>query len=520
MREAIDIISPRSAPPVVTPVGDQTRKLTSDDRHGGLVARFLRDSAIYGASSVIARSISLLLLPFYTRVLSPSDYGTVDLVTVFASLINLTVALEISQGLARYLPDAHSSEAKAAYASTALWFTIGAYTAFAAVAIALPAPFARLVFDSDQQTSLLRVAVIQIWANGIFYLIHGQLRWDLRPVQHTVVNTVFTVIAIASTVTLVLAYELGVAGVIIGQTIGYVAGCVLALVYARDRFRAVFDWERCRQMLTYSLPVVPASVAVFVAGYIDRIAIKELLTLHDVGIYGVSYRLASPMLLVLSGFQSAMTPLVLTYYRDTATPRAVAKMFSSFLALALAAWAGLALFGREALVVFTTPTYYGANALIPLLAPALILSGMYIFAPGLAIAKQTRTMGAIGIANALVNTLLNFLLIPVLGLAGAALATLTSAAMAFSAFMILSQKRYPVPHDWGAIGAAVAATASIVFVNAIWLDGYSLSPWLGVSKGLLFLAALFASTVALIGIDSLKRTGRHLLGRADDKLRS
>jgi O-antigen/teichoic acid export membrane protein len=484
-----------------------------------LVARFLRDSAIYGASSVIARSISLLLLPFYTRVLSPGDYGIVDLVTVFASLVNLTVALEVSQGLARHLPDAESNADKAAFASTALWFTIGAYTVFAAIAWALPGVFARLVFDSEQQIGMLRLAVALIWANGIFYLVQGQLRWDLRPVEHTVVNTVFTVVAIGSTVMLVLAYGLGAAGVIIGQTIGYLAGCALALVYARDRFRAAFDWDRCRQMLSYSVPLVPSSVAVFVAGYVDRIAIKELLTLHDVGIYGVSYRLASPMLLVLGGFQSAMTPLILTHYRDAATPGAVARMFSSFLALALAAWAALALFGREALIVFTTPTYYAAYALIPLLAPALILSGMYIFAPGLAIAKQTRIMGAIGIGNALVNTALNFLLIPRLGIAGAAVATLVSAGSAFAAFMILSQKRYPVPHDWVAISAAVSVTAGVILVNAVWLDAYGLSAGLAVAKGILFLVALIVSTLALVGIGGLQTMGRYLRRRDGNRRR-
>jgi O-antigen/teichoic acid export membrane protein len=487
---------------------------TSGQRERTLLGRLLRDSAIYGLSSVLARGISLLLLPFYTRVLTPSDYGLVDLATVFASLVNLTVALEVSQGLARHVPEARSERDKTSYASTALWFTVAAYTAFALVAFALPGPFARLVFDSERHAAILRLAVVQVWANGIFYLVHGQLRWELRPVQHTVVNIVFTVVAIAATVALVLAYQMGAAGVIIGQTIGYLAGTALALVYARARFRIVFDWDRCREMLRYSVPLVPSSIAVFVAGYIDRIAIKELLTLHDVGIYGVSYRLSVPMLLVLSGFQSAMTPLIITHYREADAPRAVARMFSSFLILALTAWAGLALFGREVLAVFTTPNYYAANMLIPLLAPALILSGMYIFAPGLAIAKHTKTMGAIGIANAVVNTALNFSLIPILGIAGAALATCISAAMAFGAFMILSQRRYPVPHDWTAIGLAVAVTAAVVIINAMWLDGYALSIALALTKGLLLAAALSVSALLLIGPSGLQSMGRWLLRRA------
>jgi len=73
-----------------------------------MVKRFLRDSVVYSLSTFISRGISFFLIPIYTRVFSPEDYGIIDIMAIFASIIHLTVALEISQSVARFFADAGS----------------------------------------------------------------------------------------------------------------------------------------------------------------------------------------------------------------------------------------------------------------------------------------------------------------------------------------------------------------------------------------------------------------------------
>ena len=65
----------------------------------------LRDSLVYGLASILSKGLAIFLLPLYTRVLSPSDYGAYDLLITLGVLANLIVALEISQGLARLWSD-------------------------------------------------------------------------------------------------------------------------------------------------------------------------------------------------------------------------------------------------------------------------------------------------------------------------------------------------------------------------------------------------------------------------------
>ena len=87
--------------------------------------RLLRDSLIYSASTALTRGVQIILIPVYTRLLGPAEFGVVDMVAVFGALVNLTVALEISQGVARYLADARDESVRRSYASTGVIFSIG-----------------------------------------------------------------------------------------------------------------------------------------------------------------------------------------------------------------------------------------------------------------------------------------------------------------------------------------------------------------------------------------------------------
>jgi O-antigen/teichoic acid export membrane protein len=457
-----------------------------------MLRRFLRDSAIYGTANILSRGITIALVPLYTRALSPTDYGVIDLVMIAASLANVTVALEISQGFGRYFADAESEDARRAYASTTLWFTVGAYAAFLVAGFAArPHAHAWLVGSSGGGTpvgeEVVTVGLLMVFAMGLFLFAQVQLRWDLKPVSAAVSSLTVTVVSLVLTVLLVLVWRLGLMGVLYAGLAGNASGAILGLWLARQRLALRFSWTRGREMLGYSLPLVPSSVGVFVSLFIDRIAIQQLMTLADVGVYGIGFRIVSVSTLVMFAFQSALTPLVFRQHAEPGTPGEIARIFRLFTAAALAFCFALALFAREILAVFTTPAYFEAARVIPLLAPAGLIAGMYVFSPGLALAKRTTTIAAMNLGAAALNTALNFALIPIMGIVGAATATLVSATALFAAYVVLGERHYPLPVRWRGILVAVAATVALYLVGSL-LPAPSL---LGTAlKGVLLVAAL------------------------------
>lgn len=474
-----------------------------------MLSRFLRDGAVYGAAGILARGISFFLLPLYTHALAPADYGAVDMLTLLVSLANLSVALEISQGLARFYPAAPTEEARRAYASSALWFTVATFALFWAIGAVAAPLLSVLLLDSPAGTTLVHVALAAACANGVFYLAQNQLRWQLQPGRYAAASLVTTVVTAALSFPLLLWLRLGALGVVLAQLAGSTMGAVVGLVLARRSYAFTFDRARCREMLAFSLPLVPASLAVFVALYVDRIAIKHYMTLEEVGVFGVAVRLCSIVGLLMIGVQGALTPLVYAHHTEPETPANLARIFRVFVASALLLGLALTAFAPELLSIVAAPAYAPAAQVIPLLTPAVLLAGMYVFAPGLALAKRTGLIAGLTIAGALVNVALNVALVPRLGTRGAALATLIGGALVFSGYMILSQRLYPAPHRWRPLAAGTLLVLVAAAAATRLPDGSAAG--VAAKLALVFVTAVVLLELGLVRTDEIRRAGEAVL---------
>lgn len=437
-----------------------------------MIRRFIKDSVIYAVPAIVSRGLSLLLVPLYTRVLNPAEYGSLDLLMVFANLVNLTVALEVSQGVARHYSDEQDAVQKVVYASSAFWFTLVCYSLFAVIALAYADPLASWVMGRKGMLSAFKIGILYIWLNGIFYLIQNQLRWELRSKRYAVVSMLVAFTTAGVAVWFTYGLHWGLNGLLWGMVAGALLGVVYGLWHLKNSFCFCFNFSRLQEMLVFSTPLVPSGIAVFISAYIDRLMINHFLTVNEVGLYGIGFRVAGIIGLVMVGFQGALTPLVYTHQRDPDTPRHLARIFRLFLAFALLVSSVLTLFSHSILAVLTTPEYFRAEQVVIFLVPAILLSQMYIFAPGMGIAKKTYLFLWINLGGAVINTLLNWWLIPALGISGAGLATFLGYLFVFVVYMQCSQRLYRVPHEWFRIGMAVVATSFIVVATTLFnLEG-------------------------------------------------
>jgi O-antigen/teichoic acid export membrane protein len=144
------------------------------------------------------------------------------------------------------------------------------------------------------------------------------------------------------------------------------------------------------------------------------------------------------------------------------------------LAFCILFFLGINLFVHDILALFTQPAFYDAYKVIIYLIPSILLGQMYIFAPGIFLAKKTSYVLWINIFGAVVNALLNFILIPLMGFSGAGLATMLGQGLVFLIYMVLSQKYYPVPHNWIKIGLVIAlSTGLMILVKSYYSSGWS-----------------------------------------------
>ncbi len=468
-----------------------------------MLRAFFKDSAIYAVPALISRGLSLFLIPLYTRVLQPADYGSLDLLMVFANIINLTIALEVSQGVARYYAEEKSTERKILYASSAFWFSLACYSIFLVLMWLGTDYLASYIMGQTGRETAFRIGLFFIWSNGLFLLIQNQLRWELRSREYAIVSLLMSFVGAGVSVWLAYYLHRGIDGLLIGMISGCFAGNVLGIYLLRTSFRFQFSMYRLSEMLSFSAPLVISGVASWFSLYVDRMMISYFLSIDDVGLYGIGYRLASVVNLLMIGFQSSLAPLIYSHYKNTDTPVQLERIFRFFMAFALLVYLGLTLFAFDILRIFTTESYLGGAAVVSYLVPAMLLANMYIFAPGISLAKKTHYFIWINLGGAFLNIVFNILFIPFFGIIGAALATMISYLIVFTTHMVLSQRFYPVPHHWRAI-AGCAAFVSLMSWGWPQLFSGALMHWT-TNLAAIVLYILVTVKVGLISLDELHR---------------
>lgn len=444
-----------------------------------MIKSLFRDSILYTLSTILTRGISFLLLPVYTQAMSPEEFGLLDYFVAIGAIASILITLEVVQGLARYLPESlDDAKRKRDFASTCMWFVLGAYTVMLLVVLTSSSTLAVLLLDSPEKGDLIELAGWSYWVAGALYIFHGQLRWELRARVSAILSLISALLIVVCTVIFVLWLQWGVRGALLGQIIGGLIALLPSLYLTRSSFSLRFNWDILRTMLSYSMPLIPSSLCVVLALYFDRLAIKELMSLSDVGIYSVGQKISMIVTVALIGFRSALSPLIYANHAKVSTPSDLAKIFHFFCAAALSVTLCISVFAREIVDLISADAFHSAADVVPLLIFSVLFANMYIFAPGLELRKVTWLISMINIGVAGVNISLNYILIPLLGIVGAAMSSLFAFGLGFLLYMYMSQKIYPIPHDWGGVakmlglvlvGILMANLATILWGDNLWI---------------------------------------------------
>jgi O-antigen/teichoic acid export membrane protein len=435
-----------------------------------MIKRFFKDSVVYGVGHIFSRAIAFVLIPFYTRALSPSDYGVMDMIMMFASIACTLVPMEISQAFSRFYSGTESVSEKRDYATIMLLFSLTMYGVFGVVTFSMSDPLSFRLTGSAEAVSAFQVGVLYTIVMGIFYLIQTQLRWKLQSVYYSAISLLAALLVSLLSALFVLGFDMGVVGLLWGGVLGYSIGIIAGLPGIVHDYKLGFDWRKLREMMAYSSPLLIMQIGLLTTNFFDRWAIRSLMSLDDVGVYGVGYRFASIIQIIFIGLQSSISPLILTYYRESSTPAEIAKIFRIFSTFALCFLLFLGIYAREIVALTTAPGYHQAYQCIFPLALMMIFYAFDVFSPGIEISKKTRIRAILCVMGAVLNIGLNYLLIPLLGIAGASIASMLAALAVLIGSISVSQKLYFVPYAFGKSAAALVIVCGVVL-------SFEINPW-------------------------------------------
>lgn len=471
-----------------------------------MLRTMLRDTVTYAVPAMLSQGLGVILLPIYARVLTRDEFGAMDLILAVAPIVTVVMSLEIQQGLARLRVDAEPEERRRMTGTAWIASGCGLFI-FVVVGLSAAGPLGHLIFGRDGMSTSVRLGVLSIAATAVYNVVIGQFRWELRSRTYALVSSLYAIFAVGLTVILTVVHRLGLSGILLSQTVAAAVATLAALALLRGSWRPVVDRAHLRRMLAFSLPLIPASLSVFVTLYFNRLALRYFGGLGDVASYGMGARVAGFVGLLIVGMQSAVTPLVYNHYRDKDTPRQLAHVFSGVVGLCIVVCVALNVFAADIVTLFAGRAYLSSATLVALIAPALLMGQLYVFAPGISIGLKTRAQLGVAVAAAVVDVIANLAFVPTLGALGGALATVISSSAFLGLWVRVSQRYYPIPFEGRrltralALFALLSVVATLVRSATAPLDALGLALKVVVALGglaLLYRARLFDGVISVL----------------------
>ena len=430
--------------------------------------RLLSNTAILGTGTFASKVLVFLLMPLYTSILTTEQFGVADILTQTANLLIPLASVGICDGMFRFVldtGDVEDAEArKRIFSSGVLVLAVGGAATLGVVQILR-------VFDVFEGYLLL-VAAYVLCANlhsAAANFIRAEGKTTLFAVQG-IVNTVLTIVL---NVLFLVVFEMG--------TLGYVLSVVVAdlcvtigLFFAARLYRTLsvrsVNKSTLKEMLKFSIPYIPTTMMWLITSASDRYIVTAYCGSAENGLYAAAYKLPTLLTLVCGVFIEAWQFSVVKDADESEREGFFSAVFKNYMGIIFMG-AALIIGGSKIFTsILLADSYYESWQYVPVLVISTAFSALVSFLGSVYFLEKKSVMSmATSMAGAVINVILNFVLIPKRGAMGAALATLISyaAVYAIRAYDTKFYVRFKLHTPKVVINATVLILQSVVMIGEI-----------------------------------------------------
>jgi len=424
-----------------------------------------KDSLAYGVSSLFSRFLNFLLVPFYTHVLSPGEFGVSNIVFALVAFLNVVYQAGFDSAYLRLAHDAGTGTTRRRLFSTALLSQAAISLTFT-VPFLLATPWLASVFNIPIQYGHLFVLASVILAlDALSVVPMAHLRYEGKAFHFAFIRLGNVLVNIGGNLVFVLWLHRGLEGIFMANVLASAFTLILLAPVFVKNLRAAYDGAWLRTLLGFGLPFIPAGLYGIVNEMAGRLFLSHLKpadlarlypgtgwdVLHLTGIFSASWKLGIFGLLLVQMYRMAWQPFFLKHYHDPDAPALFGRILRALILGIGSAGLALTLF-LDKIVAFRifgksliAPAFWPGLPIVPGILLAYALQAWFVhFTLGVYIAKRTRTLIWINGAGALVTVLASLVLIPRYGLWGAVWAAVACYAMMAVLMTRSSQKLFPI----------------------------------------------------------------------------
>ncbi len=479
------------------------------------IKKLASETAIYGVSSILGRILNFALVPLYTGIFAPSEYGIVtQLFAIVAfSMVFFTYRMEVAYF--RFGTD-KSLDRKVTFNTG--FSSIALSTVILVVLATSLAPYFISSYNLVDYKAFVYLCIGIICLDTLSELPYAELRLKGRPIRFASIRLTnifinlglnlfflkFCPWALESEalqflhpfINTVYSPEIGIGYIFISTFIAsLIAFLLLSPTFKQYRF--MLDLVLWKNMMRYVLPLVIVGFAYLINEMLDKLLLERLLTgtveenKAAVGIYGANYKLAILISLFTQAFRYGAEPFFFRNKNQKNAKVLYAIVAKYFLIFGLIGFLVVTLYLDLFKHLLRNEAYWEGLKIVPIVLVANVLAGLYYnFSVWYKLIDKTEWGAYISVGGALITIALNIWWIPILGYMGSAWATLICYTFMTLACYLLGQKYYPIPYAIWRMGLYLLVAVG-VYVLSEWINPGGLIATLGMNTLLLLLYLSF-----------------------------
>ena len=363
-------------------------------------------------------------LPIFTRLFSPGEYAFIDMVSVINVLLCSTMSLGLNLGQGVYFFEEQKRGTHAQKELVATIFRISLIWGSIVVVIStLCYPiFNHFFFDDRLPWQYLVLA----FTSSLFVQITAQsanlFQLLFRPWLSSFISIAQACGSMAITIFIVLIFEVGVFGIIVGTLIGSLGSAIFGWWMARDYLNlSLYNKNWLSRLSRFGLPALPLSLAGWLTMNLDRIMIMNLLGPEAMGRYAVGIKIALILALVIGAIKLAWFPISLDAIQTDEGKKLLRNASSAYLGIGFSMAIFISYFAPIIMKIIATPDYFKGHLIVGILCLFFILEGyLSISQLGLLKNKKTYLLTIFAVISVSISSAAIYLLIPIFGILGGA----------------------------------------------------------------------------------------------------
>ena len=403
---------------------------------------FIENFLVYGLGSIISKIIPLIMVPIVTRLMPSSDYyGISDLSNTVVSFGSALAVMGMYDAMYRMFFEKDDESYKKKICSTALCFTLITSLVIFLVMLLTKNLIAQCFFGDRQYAYVVYLSAMATLVGATNSIISAPTRMQNKRKIFLVTNTISPLLSYSISIPMLLAghyvIALPVAAVISGVTMEVAFG-----IMNREWFDPrQFDFTLLKELLAIAIPLLPNFLIYWVFNSCDKVMVTNMIGIGAAGIYSVGSKLGHASQLIYTAFAGGWQYFAFSTMKDNDQVESTSNIFEYLGVLSFSCTAFVFALAQSIYQILFTGDYVSGYIISPYLFLAPLLQMLFQVACNqFLVVKRTWPNMLILSGGAIANIAINYYLIPVLGIEGAAIATLAGYAISDIVGVLVLQK--------------------------------------------------------------------------------